>query len=295
VFTLLIAMPALALPQTPAEPATHEARNPLYKSLLDPGLSVGPDVKAKFPPPTMPDGLDAAKQKAIITNLIANDYTYAEFTRKSIVAPQLLKLRDVTPSDPKAPARGVDVWFVAYGDLNALDDDQFLDRLVNAGKGEGKGKGKALTKEDLAKRKITLGDEKREGYGHIEFDFLEKVHLKATGRAVWTKTDESVLVAAEIDPRFRGDAEFPNQWQPIIKEGGTTKLGPAADWSGAGFYLKITKLTEPVGALFVEQHIIFAEPTGWFNGANLLRSKLPLVVQNNVRTMRKEWAKAGGK
>jgi hypothetical protein len=204
-----------------------------------------------------------------------------------------LKLRDVTPSDPKAPARGVDFWFVAHGDLKALDDEKFLDRLVNAGKGQGEGKG--LKKEDLKKRKITLTDEKRESYGHIAFDFLEKVHLKATGRVVWTRTDESVVVAGEIDPRFRGDAEYPDQWQSIIKEGGTTKLGPATPWSEAGFYLKITRLHEPAGALFIEQHVVFAEPTGWFDGANLLRSKLPIAVQSNVRSMRKEWAKAGGK
>lgn len=283
---------------TTAQP-THEGQNPLYKSLLDPGLVVGTDaktgqpIKAPFPPPTMPDGLDAANQKAIMTSLIGSDLSYDEFTRKSVVAPQLLKLRDVTPSDPKAPARGVDVWFVAYGDLKALDDDKFLDRLVNIGKGEGKGKG--LTKEELAKRMITLTDEKREGFGYIEFDFLEKVHLKVTGQAVWTRTPESVLVAAVVDPRFRYDPDHPNQWQSIIKEGGVTKLGPATPWEGAGFYLKITKLAEPVGALFVEQHVIFAEPNGWFNGANLLRSKLPLVVQNNVRTMRKEWVKGPGK
>jgi hypothetical protein len=284
VFTLMLV--SLAVAAQP--PKDHESANPLYKSLLDPGLAVGATAKAKFPAPSMPDGLDAAKQKAVITALIKDDYTLEDFTRKSIVAPQLLKLRDVAPSDPKAPARGVDVWFVTYGDLKALDDEKFLERLVNAGKGEGKGKG--LTKDDLAKRKITVADEKRESYGFIEFDFLEKVHLKATGRAVWSRTDESVLVAAEIDPRFRGDAEFPNQWQSIIKDGGA-KLGPATPWSEAGFYLKITKLAEPAGALFVEQHVIFAEPTGWFDGANLLRSKLPIAVQSNVRSMRKEWMK----
>ena len=271
----------------------HESANALFKSLQNPGLNVGAGVKAQLPAPTMRDGLDAAGQKAVIAALIKDEYSYAEFTRKSVVAPQLLKLRDVMPSDPKAPARGVDFWFVAYGDLKALDDEKFLDRLVNAGKGQGEGKG--LTKEDLAKRKIMLGDEKRESYGHIAFDFLEKVHLKATGRVVWTRTDESVVVAGEIDPRFRGDAEFPNQWQSIIKEGGMTKLGPATPWSEAGFYLKITKLAEPAGALFIEQHVVFAEPTGWFEGANLLRSKLPIAVQANVRSMRKEWVRAGGK
>lgn len=271
----------------------HESANPLYRSLLDPGLSVGAGANARFPKPTMPDGLDAAKQTAIIKDLIKDDYSYAEFTRKSGVAPQLLKLRDVSPSDPKAPARGVDVWFIAYGDLAALDDEKFLEKLINAGKGEGKGQ--ALTKQELAKRKMKLADEKQESIGHIEFDFLEKVHLKATGRAVWSKTDDSVLVAGEIDPRFQNDPEYPNQWQSIVKEGGRSKLGPASPWSGAAFYLKITRLAEPAGALFVEQHVIFAEPTGWFNGANLLRSKLPIAVQMNVRSMRREWAKYAGK
>ena len=81
--------------------ATHEAANPLFKELLDPGLLVGPNLRAKFPPPTMPDGLDAAGQKGVITRTIGTDYSYDEFTRKSVVAPQLLKLRDVAPRAPR--------------------------------------------------------------------------------------------------------------------------------------------------------------------------------------------------
>jgi hypothetical protein len=288
-FTLLIGALCSSPIQVPQSQPSHEALNPLYKGLLDPGLLVGPDVRAKFPPPSMTDGLDAEKQKAIIAGLIGTDYNYQEFTRKSNVAPQLLKLSNVNPFDPKAPARGVDVWFVAYGNLKELNNEKFMDRLVSAGRGEGKGTG--LTKDDLAKRKIVLSDEKHEGFGFIEFDFLEKVRLKATGRAFWSLLDDSAIIAGEIDPRFRDDATFPNQWQSLTKQGGTQKAGPASPWSGAGFYLKITKLHEPVGALFIEQHVIFAEPTGWFDGANLLRSKLPLVVQNNVRNIRKEWSK----
>lgn len=285
-FALILGTFAITLAPAPAERATDEARNALPPSLRDPGLGVGPDVKAKLPPPTMPDGLDGAKQKAIITALIKGDYSYDEFTRKSVVAPQLLKIRDVVPTDAKGRASGVDVWFVAY-------DDKFLGWLVSVGKGAGRGK--PLTKEDLAKRKIVPAGENREVFRHVEFDFLGKVRLQATGRVTWAKTDQSVLLAGEVDPRFRGDPEFPNQWQSVLKEGGTTRLGPAHPWDGAAFYLKITRLAEPAGALFVEQHLVFVEPTGWFDGANLLRSKLPHVVQDNVRTMRKEWAQVGWK
>lgn len=271
------------------QPAGHEVANPLFKSLLDPGLVVGPNVRVKLPAPLMPDGLPVDKQKAVIAKLIDGDYDYDTFIRRSVVAPQILKIHDLKPSDPKAPARGLDTYFVAYVDLKKFDDEQFLERSLNTGKGEGKGK--TITKEDLAKRGITVTDEKREGFGQIEFDFLEKVRLRLTGHVMSSKTAESVLAAAEVDPRFTTDKQFPNVWQSISKAGGTQQVGPPQPYGGAGMYIKITKLAEPAGAVFVEQHIVFTEPHGWFNGANLLRSKLPPVVQVNVRRMREAWVK----
>lgn len=279
-----------------APPVTHAEANPLYKQLLDPGLLIGPDLRSKLPPPSMADGLDAAAQTAVIKEIIGTDYSMEEFTRQSVVAPQLLRIRDVKPSDPAAPARGVDVWFVTYGDLAAADDEKFRDRLLRAGRESGgESKGGSFTPEQLSQRGIMIppGKEKHESYGHFGFDFLDRVRLRAAGRAVWSRTPDSLLIASEIDPRFNGDKEFPNQWQSLMKDGGEVKVGPASPWSGAGFYLKITKLHEPAGALFVEQHIVFAEPTGWFEGANLLRSKLPPAVQVIVRNMRREWAKSG--
>lgn len=267
-------------------PAGHDA-NPLFRELRNAGLAIGADVRAKFPAPVLPDGLDAAGQKQAITAFIKGDYRWEEFTRKSQVAPQLLRIANVTPADPKAPARQIDVGFVVYGDFQATEDEKFLDRLLNAGR-EGGG-GKPMTADDLTKRKIEPGS--NEKIGHVEFDFLDRVRLTVTGQAVWSRTPESVLAAARIDPRFTGDAGFPNEWRPLTKERGEQKVGPPKPYDGAGFYLKITKLAEPAGALFVEQHVIYAEPTGWFDGQPLLRSKLAPVVQNNVRTMRREWAK----
>jgi hypothetical protein len=191
--------------------------------------------------------------------------------------------------------RTVDVYFVVHGDFQVTADDKSLEKLVDVGKGEGKGKG--LTRDELAKRNIDWppGAEKREGYGQVEFDFLAKVRLKLTGHAMWSRNAESVVAAAEIDPRFQNDAQYPNEWRSLSKDGGQLKVGPANAYGGAGMYLKLTKLAQPAGAIFVEQHIVFAEPLGWFDGANMLRSKLPIAVQTNVRNMRKEWPKVAKK
>ena len=269
-----------------AQPAGHDALNPLYHDLRTAGVQLAPDRRAPLPPPILADGLDAAAQKAAVLAFDGGDHSWDELTRKSVVAPFVLKITEVTPADPKTPARRLAVGFVAHGDFAATDDEKFLDRLLNSGK-EG-GTGKAITPADLTKRKIVPGD--REKFGHVGFDVLDRVRLSVTGRAVWSKTGESVLVAAAIDPRFAGDAEFPAQWQSLSKPGGKEKVGPAQPYTGAGLYLKVTKLAAPAGAMFVEQHVVYAEPTGWFDGTGLLRSKLNPVVQSNVRSMRKEWA-----
>lgn len=290
-YTAVIAAMLIAPAQPPAK---HEDQNSLYKNLIDTGLDAGGKEKVKFPKPTMPDGLTAEKQTEIIKALIAKDYPgadgYANFTRESPVAPQLLRISNLSGGDAKAPVRGVDVWFVAHGDFKKLEDDKFLDKLTSANKGAGGGKGAALDKDALAKRKIEVKDPKRETYGTFEFDFLEKVRLSGTGHATWSRSPESIVAAAEIDPRFVNDKEFPNQWRSITKVG-AAKVGDPNPWSGAAMYMKITKLQAPAGAVFIEQHIVFAEPTGWFDGTPLLTSKLPPAVQINVRDMRKEFMK----
>lgn len=268
------------------------SENPLYQHLVTNGLEIGSGLRTQFPAPYLADGLDAAGQKEALAKFLGQDYSFEEFTRNSVVAPLVLRLRDVVPSDAEAPARGVDVGFIVHGDFTATNDQDFLEKLVSIGRGEG-GAGKELTANDLSKRGITLMgvESNHEQYGHIEFDFLDRVRLKATGRGMWSRTPESVIAAVELDPRFRKDAEFPCEWRSLIKEGSELKVGSPQPYSGAALYVKLTKLHEPAGAMFVEQHVVFVEPMGWFDGANLLRSKLPPLVQNHVRNLRREWSK----
>src|SRR5262245_57446470 len=97
---------------------THEQLNPVYRDLLKQGVPIGGKLAVPLPAPTMADGLDARAQKALIQKLITETFEYDEFVRDSVVAPNLLRIREkVQPSDPKAPTRGVDYWLVAYGDL----------------------------------------------------------------------------------------------------------------------------------------------------------------------------------
>jgi hypothetical protein len=271
----------------------HEQVNPLYKELRQTGIPISSASKSPLPAPSMPDGLDAKAQRAAIQKVAGEDYDVEELMRKSVVAAHVLRIRDIAPSDPKAPARGVDTWFIAYGNLETIANKDFLDRLLRANRDEGKAR--TLSAVDLAKRGITVlpQQEKNESFGHIVFTFLDRVEISATGHSYWSRTTDSIVAASRLDPRFRNDREFPNQWRPIVRnDDGKLEPGAAQPYDGAAYYVKITRLLELRGALFIEGHLIFAEPVGWFEGANLLRSKLPPVIQGQVRSARRELVKA---
>jgi hypothetical protein len=100
-----------------------------------------------------------------------------------------------------------------------------------------------------------------------------------------------VTYAAILDPRFAGDAKYPNEWQSIARDdAGKLQYGSWKAYQGLGAYAKATELKAPRGAILVEYHMRFDEPRGWFQGANVIRSKLPIIVQDNVKKLRRKLA-----
>ncbi len=264
--------------------------NELYEELRTKGIAVGAKEKAVLPAPSMADGLDAKQQQEVLTAVAGTNYSVEELVRPAVVAPYVLKYRDVRPSDPDAPAYGIDLWFVAHGDLDTLSSKDFLDRWKARRKDQ---QVHVLTAPELAKRKLEehSGEGRQERYGHAVFTVLDRVQVSATLHTVVTRQADSILAAGMVDPRFQED-EFANRWRSISRDDdGKPVLGELHPYGGAGAYIKITRLVEPAGALFVEYHLVFTEPKDWFGGANLLRSKLPIATQSDVRAFRRELAR----
>lgn len=269
---------------------THEQRNPLYRELRETGLDVGATERAKLPAPICADGLTDKDQQALLKKVMGDEYSPDEFLRNSPLAPFRLRLREVTPAAPKSLTRSVEVVFVAYGDLKTLGNKEFLDRVLAVNREQGKAT--SLPAETLKKYAITVKDAEYEGYAQLVFNLIDKVELRATGRSLWSKTDHSIIVAGKLDGRFKDDADFANRWSPLTRgPGGKFTAGKASPYDGAGYYVKITQLAQPKGGLLVEGHILFHEPEGWFEGTSLLNSKLPPVLQSQVRSFRRELLK----
>jgi hypothetical protein len=264
----------------------HARVNPVYRELRQSGVATGEKAWAPLPPPLLADG-GRADQRAALAAIPGRRHPVEELLRKSTVAPFEYRLQKIDRSDPEAPTYGLDVWFVAYGDLKAITKETLIFQLGSAS--QKSTKVKILGKEDLTKRGV--GVKSRPGveecYLHLSYPLFNRVQMRMTNHAVVSYGPDSILVATRPAPAFTDDPEFPNQWRSMKKDDeGQLRLGPARRYEGNGVYLKITRLAEPEGALVVELHQVFTEPKGWFDGSNLLRSKLPLALLLEVRGLR---------
>lgn len=271
------------------------AANGVYEALVDQGVALDADETVRLPQPVLADGLDAVAQRQAIEPLLAGRYEWSEFTRKSVVSPLLLKIDDSSRQAGHL-GRRVDLYFVAYGTLEVLRDEQKMQEQLNlaaSGEMEGEQGGvKVLASDELAKRGLPSRQESTDPrWVAVEATLLGKVQLNFTTRNERTDGDKSLIIASLLDEQFRGDAEYPNSWRPItIDDAGRRQVGPPEPYAGLASYVKATRLVEPAGAVFVEYHVAYAEPEGWFHGANLLRSKLPIVAQDLVRKLRRKMA-----
>jgi hypothetical protein len=288
----LLVLVFLAAGSELAKDPPHKA-NPLFQELLSKGVSLGGDKPLVFREPLMTDGMTAADQKKQLKALCVGPdprkplFAYEDVIDRDSAAAYFFENRQSKYSDPQAPAHVTDIWFVAYGDLAKLAR---RDPLQLFGTSPSDAVVTTIDRDALVERKIdlTLKAPLRERYVNTAADLLDTVKLSLTSQVVISQSSKSLVVASKVDPRFTRDREYPNFWQ-MLPEGldanPKAPRGPQPIEVGA-FYLKITRLVEPKDGLFVEFHQVSTEPKAWFNGAPIVRGKLPLWVDKRVKEFR---------
>jgi hypothetical protein len=279
-----------------------QGNNPVLNELWQKGVPMGAKFRV-LPPLTMPDGLNAAGQKAVVEKILAlkqgAPVNFDQFTKDNLNGPYVLLID--APQQPPQPGHSIDLWFVVWGNLAKITAPAFLKQQF------------ALDQNDridvLKPANLPMGitppqqppaGTGGEWYAHGIFTLISndaRVRVEGTAHVVETVTNDSGTMAGIVDPRFTQDQKYPNQWQPILRDqngriqkgpNGQPQLGPPTPYESAGGYMKVTKLVKPAGALFVEYHLVYDEPQGWFNGRDLLRAKLRAKTEGDVRSFRKQ-------
>jgi hypothetical protein len=150
--------------------------------------------------------------------------------------------------------------------------------------------GRRLSADELKQRGITSVDQGLEWYSHLTGDLLDRIQVDATDHIRGSKGPGSWVFASRTDPRFDDDKQYPNRWLPHRPGSRVEDNAASQRYSGGASTIRISALVSSPGALLVEGHFAFAEPHAWFEGAPILRSKISLVAQDQIRRLRRELA-----
>ncbi len=277
--------------------STIAAENPIYNELVEKGVEMSNGELVALPPPIVPDGLDAAGQQAAMKKATDARTTLKDLLKKTPYAPVMVKVRSaqVDPSKDDGPmVRKIDLWFVTYGDWDVMTSKDFLESTLQSKDEEANRvvlRAGELTKAELDSRQLTAitTPELEERFLYSTFRMFDRVQVGATRFSALTRDENSILAAGRLDPRFLDDPEYPNEWRPLLRNPqAEIEPGPAHPFAHAGGYAKITRLIEPAGAVWIECHIVFEEPYGWFDGVNLIRQKIPVMVNEKIKVFRRK-------
>ncbi len=280
----MILLILLALTTQSDVEAAHAA-DKTYATLLAEGWKVG-ETTIILPTPTLTDDQSSQIQRASLAKLAGSSRQLDELLRDSVTAPFILKLRDVPVES--AIVRIADLGFAIHADFDSLKPEEVF--RAKAGPpvevGNMRFETQVLTKDELTALNFPADDPA--WYVHSRNRMLDRILVESTDRVVATRSASSIVVSSRTDPRFDAEPKAPNHWKTLGKPAGPKEDGLPQTYVGSVGYVKVTKLEGPGGILWVEAHFAFVEPKAWFDGAAILRSKLSLVAQDQIRRLRRE-------
>ncbi|TWT78573.1 hypothetical protein Pla123a_13660 [Posidoniimonas polymericola] len=273
---------------------TKTTEHPLVAELTTKGFEIdGAPIKL-LPPLVTPD-MPADEQRAAFAGLVS-ERRMEKYLQDSVVASYKLDIDDIGQTAERGTVRRLDLYFVVHGSLQVIHEKELLSSLMGGEKtasaaAESGFETYAKPLDESAERPDTLppAGELTSGMFRYRFPILEKVVVSGLASSAGMHVDGGVVQSAVSPRELLDDPANPTEWRPIPRGAKTdAELGPPEPFKGFYCYLHATQLGFVDNAVLVECHAAYIEPYGWFRGRNLLASKLPLLMQQNVRDFRRK-------
>ncbi len=272
-----------------AEPATAD-RTDLAAILTEHGVEVAEGVWSPLPTALVRLGVGDDEQSL---HELAGVAGWDRFVEDAVTAPVTVVIEAVTAGDRRLGHR-VRTAFVLHAALEKVQGEEAVKKTFGLEEDS-----KGATAKPLAAADLSAVGIEPDGSGHEQFLFVEvpllnRVKVRGVVRAEKHETPDGVQVAWEFDPRFGNEPRWRATWTRIEEnELGGRIEGEPQPYKGCGGVVTVRKLAAEGGSgdvLVVESRMVICEPEAWFQGSNLLRSKIPLTSQEGVRVLRRKLA-----
>jgi hypothetical protein len=251
----------------------------------------------RLPMPLLDPSMSADAQREAIDEL--DDFE--KMSQKKVTAHHELKMEKFDEGVTGGVFRSADYYFIAYGKLQQLSDRKWMGTLFAED-------GKSSKTTSLEPDREPIADDAKKGRSidWLEANVFDKVWLSVVLESRFERTDAMLIGGARV-VEAGPEGKVKSTWSPYAQQksgqsnagsdsgsnaGSDAAAGGGEQYVGLAGYTFAMPLAGVEGALWIESHLLYYEPEGWFGGRNLLQTKLPLLVQNRIRAARQELAKA---
>ena len=240
--------------------------------------------------PTLSVG-QSDKQRMDQLTALSGGAGWKRFSRDSTVAPVAIDVKYLNGADGSRVGHSLHAAFVVHASLETLKDKDLMQQLfanesspesLQGSENESKHQ---LSDKVLVERGITKTE--NTSFAKAEIALLKKVAVRGVLQVQKSESENGIDFAFRLDKRFNDANQTSNAWSRIGKDKAT--LPDWTPYGGAVGYLVVRRLPELESACLIECRILLHEPKEWFNGSNLLRSKLPLMIQETARSFRRKF------
>ncbi|WP_143543976.1 hypothetical protein [Rhodopirellula sp. MGV] len=235
-------------------------------------------MSVQLQPPTL-NGTENETQQIEKLSPMIGGLSMRQFTRDSQVAPVRIDLKYIKDDSGNRVGHLVHVLFVVHCPLERFAEGQLSQQLsgeVETDDSETSSFAKPVDEVTLRENGVqSIEDNQR--FRHIQTTLLDKIKLDAVLRIDTHKSPQQNRIDLLLDDRFA--AQWTSTEDP--KQTGT--------YTGFQAWLTATKLAG-ADAVVIESRLAMHEPPEWFSGSNFIRSKLPLVLQQTARDLRRKLA-----
>ena len=263
----------------------------LFADLIDEGVSIEGESFRLTPPqadPRLPQEELAAAQRKL-----AGSRGWTQFTRDSIVAPVHIALDYLKGADGQRIGLRVHFAFVVHADVQTLRDGDLMQDMFAAETDASQRDGfhaEPIDQQVLADQGFEIKD--ASSYGWLETVLLNKITLSGVIRSERLDANTFFRIVWVLDEQFTGSqsaqTRYRNEWSELDRDDlGNQIRSQPVPYQGTAGYLSVSPVHQIENASLIEAEVILHEPKDWFSGSNLLRSKVPLIIQESARKLRR--------
>lgn len=283
----------------PDAASLHAQEQTLFAELYEVGLDFTQHQRFTLAPPTLRADMSPAARSKAVENL-AGKQGWERFARDSVNAPVVVDISSVDDPDGNRLGLRVHSAFVVYTQMATLRDSQLMEQFFGSvpstlenDVGSDSDARRVVMQELSAEELIQLGfveqADSAAAFAYIELPLLNKVLLEGIIRVERRERPGAVEFAWRLDPSFNSLEKYACRWTRLERNAvGRLVEGEAYPYTGCGGWIGAYEIGDSSEQLLIESRMLLQEPSEWFAGSHFLRSKLPLMLQENARSFRRK-------